>query len=323
MRNPIFKQLILDNKDEEVISLNLSITTDVFIEIEKYYGGGTVVVNDRNIMVFLKFCYFYEEYNLFKKCKHFIVNHMNYELMVEVLKFISLIQAKEFGDIKNEIDKYYQLHCYIYFNNNIYLNFDVESLEYILSLQHIIIKSENYLLDKVVEYYDKKEENKSENLTLFQYINLQALDMNQLKPKIMKLLISSLPNEEESNKENDKINIIERYYLEPPENIDSNLRDILLQNYLRNYPILYIDCDILHYYDCKKEIMELLTHSNDTKMKIILILIIVELDYELDENMQIKIRSDLLLEYNKCENEDEKETIIKCLSYYINDCIYY
>lgn len=238
MRNPIFKQLIKDSQNEKVISLNLSITTEVFIEIEKYYGGGTIIVDEHNIMDILKFCYFYEESNLFMKCKYFIVNHMTNELMIEVLKFVSLIQTKEFGDIKNDIDLFCQLHSFIYFNDNSYLNFELESLEYILSLQHIIIKSENYLLDKIVDYYNNKSGSETANQILFQYINIQALDMNKLKPKIMKLLISSIPNDEN----NQTINIIERCYLDPPEILNNDLRDIILQYYIKDYPIFNIDC---------------------------------------------------------------------------------
>lgn len=329
MRNPIFKQLIKDSQNEKVISLNLSITTELFLEIEKYYGGGTIIVDEHNIMDILKFCYFYEEYNLFMKCKYFIVNHMTNELMMEVLKFVSLIQTKEFGDIKNDIDVFYKLHSYIYFDDNNYLNFELESLEYILALQHIIIKSENYLLDKIIDYYNNKSGSESENQILFQYINMQALDMNRLKQKTMKLLVSSMPSDEN----NQTINIIERCYLNPPEILNTDLRDIILQYYIRDYPIFNIDCiylylfidflgDKLHYCDCKNEIIELITNIVDIKIIIILVLIIMELKYELDEDIQVKIRSVLLSEYNKCDNNNKKESIVKCLTLCVNDCIY-
>lgn len=80
--------------------------------------------------------------------------------------------------------------------------------------------------------------------------------------------------------------------------------------------------DKLHYCDCKNEIIELLSNTDDVKIIIILLLIIMKLKYELDEDLQVKIRSTLLVEFNKCKNDNEKETIVKCLTVCVNNCIY-
>lgn len=98
--NETLKKLIEDVHFVGFIELYEECDEIGYYEMEKYYGGGDVVMEESNVCEILLFCLCYKDDEIYFDCLNFIKNNINDEILLKLIHICNLFpnSLKEIED---------------------------------------------------------------------------------------------------------------------------------------------------------------------------------------------------------------------------------
>lgn len=241
--NEIFRKVLEDPQVEDPVPVAETISKESMILLFKYYGGGKVEIDEDNVSGLLLLSLYYNEKELFNELKSYAINHMNEKIVKDLLN--SKVST---GILDKLCFSFIQNNAYLMLENEILNEICLDGLKYILSLDNVIMKSENSLLSSLLKYYkvnkneiEKLSEYKNEFNELLEYVNWEKIELKkemfELQPlkNIQKIIVKSSKHE------------FNRYYCSIPKLSNSKLHSII-QKYFINPELLKTFEGIYIYY---------------------------------------------------------------------------
>lgn len=180
--NEIFKKLIEDEKFEGTLELCEGCTIDAFLELEKYYSGGCMNLDNCNVCKILSMCIYYNEKRIVSICEEYIKNHLNEDIIIELCDSLHLFKTKELADLSKLYDFYLVENGYKILSHGIYIyiisiideslmKLKIEGLEFILQSPKLVIENETWLLNQLLKWYESqmKEINEESINIIYKY----------------------------------------------------------------------------------------------------------------------------------------------------------
>lgn len=281
--NKTLKKLIEDDKFDGILELFESCDVESFLEIEKYYSGGTMELNQDNICKILSFCISYDDSFLLQKCKEYLKNHINETIMTELFGIVHNIKCSNLDDLIELSEEYIKRNGYkLLKKEELLFQLKLEDLEWILSCDSLIIKNENWLLNQLIKWKnemkktdenEKREvENELENVfikLLKKYVHFENINKTELSNEIV--------NEMKELKLYDEINRI-KYVSTDFDDIDNDkIKDIIYKYYTEedktNFEIEEIEA--LNHNNIEEKI-RILLNKDDIKLNEIGLMMIID-----------------------------------------------
>lgn len=241
--NEIFRKVLEDPQVEDPVPVAETISKESMILLFKYYGGGKVEIDEDNVSGLLLLSLYYNEKELFNELKSYAINHMNEKIVKDLLN--SKVST---GILDKLCFSFIQNNAYLMLENEILNEICLDGLKYILSLDNVIMKSENSLLSSLLKYYkvnkneiEKLSEYKNDFNELLEYVNWEKIELKkemfELQPlkNIQKIIVKSSKHE------------FNRYYCSIPKLSNSKLHSII-QKYFINPELLKTFEGIYIYY---------------------------------------------------------------------------
>lgn len=241
--NEIFRKVLEDPQVEDPVPVAETISKESMILLFKYYGGGKVEIDEDNVSGLLLLSLYYNEKELFNELKSYAINHMNEKIVKDLLN--SKVST---GILDKLCFSFIQNNAYLMLENEILNEICLNGLKYILSLDNVIMKSENSLLSSLLKYYkvnkneiEKLSEYKNDFNELLEYVNWEKIELKkemfELQPlkNIQKIIVKSSKHE------------FNRYYCSIPKLSNSKLHSII-QKYFINPELLKTFEGIYIYY---------------------------------------------------------------------------
>lgn len=198
--NERLKKIIEDPKAEAKIVLPDHISKRSFLLLSCYYGYGVVDINEENVCDLLNCCICFNEVNLMNICLKYIKSHENKKLVVDVLNIFNLIPKYYLNDLEIVLIDYIQINCCEILNDKNVLNsLLLDDLKFIISIDNLLVPSEKYLLDKILDHYkshlkkgsnmrmNKDEEEKRYNETM-KLLNWKEINIGEINVSDIKLI---------------------------------------------------------------------------------------------------------------------------------------
>lgn len=326
--NVLINNLVKDNQFNGKLTLFDECTMIGVIELEKYYSGGRVVINDSNCLDILSICLFYNEIILLKACEKYLVNHMNDSLLMKVIKNPLYLNFRYLIELKCITEEYLKFNSYKLFHYYILTQFSIDSIIYLLSNKNIYIGKENKLFELLYNYYesnfyqiinDNKEETEIIN-SIFSNINYNNIDLSLLTEKEKEFI--------------DKYNLMNNEYqnqnllicIDIKDNIPKEMVRIIVKYYqiLNDYDynsILSIDRKdgfVLDAIEEKDEFIISLLSNTNLIVVIVVLVIIIDINYDFNSSLyQTNVLEKMIEQYKL--HSHLNNTIIKCFSLFIHD----
>lgn len=119
--NETFRKLLEDDQFSGELALCEGSSIDGFIEIEKYYNGGSMELNDENVIKVLLRSIYYSDKEILGICIKYIKNHLNDEMMLRMLELSDFLKKEEIFELIKLGEEYLRENGYKYLNNGIYI----------------------------------------------------------------------------------------------------------------------------------------------------------------------------------------------------------
>lgn len=152
-KNPIFNKLISDPLCPSPLPLSDAVTKHSFMLLLRYYGYGTIDINNENVVEVLRICILYNENYLLRICKEYIEKHFNEDLIAELLSTTEYLNNDYMNSTNDLLQNYLQYNGYDIFCKSELYNLPISLVKYILSTPGLIIPDENQLLSQILSYY--------------------------------------------------------------------------------------------------------------------------------------------------------------------------
>lgn len=161
-----------NNNPQSPIILNVNLPVDIIEKLFKYYYCGGIDIDYNNVCEIMKVCSYFEESDIYYKCIKFIRNNMNIEITHTIINNIELFRNNQNKEIISKMEDYLRINYYNYINKCIFiytiniidgfLSYSLQQLNYLLTINDVILPNENVLLTELLKYYHK-------------YINTQSI----------------------------------------------------------------------------------------------------------------------------------------------------
>lgn len=299
------------------------------IELEKYYSGGRVVINDSNCLDILSICLFYNEITLLKICEKYLINHINDSLVIKIINNSFYLNARYLSELKYITEEYLKFNSYKLFHYYILSQFSTDTIEYLLSNQNVYIGKENKLFELFYNYYqsnfyeiinDKKEESEIIK-SIFSKINYNNIDLLLLSDKEREFIDQYSLNDDIEYENHNYIICI---------NFSDKIQSEVIRIVVKYYQIIYNndydsilsidrkDIIILKDIENKDEYIVELLSNTDLIVIIIILIIIIDINYDFDLSLyQTNILKMIIEKYQLHSHLDK--TLIKCFTLFINN----
>lgn len=248
----------------------------------KYFGGGEVVVTDKNIISVLEAGLYFKESALTKPANDYIEEYCSEKLLKQLIPVISCQNCLKIPEIKTRVDNYLVLNSFKLFESGEINDCPIESLLYILSINGLIVKSEMNLLTVVSTYIsknitkkssEKKEDKWNELLTK---INWLKIDKEKITENVKNTVGDDIINKmiKESSKEKE----IKRKYAPDVKSGNKILDEIIIKYYCEDEKIIISqqDIDKLKKEKLGNKLNDLLSNEeNQNNLRLIIVVLII------------------------------------------------
>lgn len=236
MNNKTLKKIIEDSKAGSEIEISSLVTADAFKALMAYYGRGIIDLEEHTICDLMILCFYYNDTNLYKICKDYILNHMTVEIANHFLNKLPELEETSMADFMNVTNDFILYNGWILLEENKILSNTVDALTYILKIPNLIVPDERHLLKNLLYYYNsihlKSNNNKMKSefcdnfKTVLSCINWKVLDENDLIRKSYDIGFEKVLNSSNISPE------INRLYFTPTKNQNLNkyLADIIFND---------------------------------------------------------------------------------------------
>lgn len=232
----------------KVLELYEKCEMNSFLEIEKPYRGGCMELSDNNICGMLRFSVYYNDIRIMRLCKKYLKNHMSESIMIEMFYVLNGSNISGLNDIRDMCEDYMKVNSYKYLSDDSLLKkLSLESIKFIFNSKNLIIKSESWLLNRLLRWFKivlkeskeneeevndfinlieskiplneiKKEEIEEENLSILKELDIEILDeitdfvcvdMDDVRNnELIKLVHKYYPNDDEIKLDENEINML-------------------------------------------------------------------------------------------------------------------
>lgn len=318
--NDIFKCLIDDKLFNGCLELYDDCTVDSFYMLERFYSGGTIILNPNNCIETLKICIYYNELELLKECEKYILNTINEYTIKYILKNEIILKCESLKELKDVVINYIKKNGYKLLEEKMMMDLPLYVLELVINYTKIYEGEEIDFLRNLLKYYNKNKDKDTKVVInkLLMKINYNVISLSDLNENEINELekFSNMKGIIEYKRNmNNKINIIEcseeikeiilKYY----NNIENTL--CINQMYLKNININ----EVINLYKI------VLKENKDFKLLLVILLIMHELNIEIIIPNYKKTIIKLLSKYDETNNENLKKLIIKLFTLLIKDSI--
>lgn len=186
--NDRLNEIINDDKIEDKVSLPEQITRKAFSILCNYSGYGVIDVDEENISKLLLYCICLNEVDLINICAEYILSHLNTRFVIDILNLLYDVPENYLNDIKTAVCNYIRLNCIILFDNfEIFKLLHLDNIQFIISLDNILIPSEKYLLEKILSHYhqnlerlENKEDKNCKYNDVMKYLNWKDINYHEI-----------------------------------------------------------------------------------------------------------------------------------------------
>lgn len=179
--NEIFRKLLLDTQVEDPLPVAENISKESMMMLFQYYGGGIVEINEENVCGILLLSLYYNEKELFCELKDYVINHMNVDIVKDLLN--NVMKIEKLNELYDLCDNYIRDNIYLMIENEILNEICINGLKHILNLDNILVRNENTVLNSLLSYYkvnkseiEENNELKNEFSELLEYVNWKKVD---------------------------------------------------------------------------------------------------------------------------------------------------
>lgn len=158
-KNNVFASLINDEHCEEEIELYSIVTPEAFELLLVYYGRGVVNVDDNTVCDLMLLCFCYNEMELFKKCKKYVVDHMNLTIAKHFLDILPNINDKKFKEIIDIVREFLLGNGWEFLESGEIYDMNIPALKLILSIPYLVVNDEKEVLSNLLLYYTENQKN--------------------------------------------------------------------------------------------------------------------------------------------------------------------
>lgn len=152
-KNETLRKIMEDGKRESEIKVCESITKTGFNILMRYYGYGKVKIDETNVSDVLMVCVCYNELELVERCKEYLEKNMKITLIQEIFNKIPC------GTVLNDLKIFFNDYMIIYGNklleDSLLMNNNIKILEYLLSIDSLVVKSDKYIVEQLNKFSDK------------------------------------------------------------------------------------------------------------------------------------------------------------------------
>lgn len=247
--NNELKRLISKSKNNRIKVSDLFVTKESIINLLIYYGDGTIEINDKNVVEMFYACLVFKENILKSYLENYIKYHCSIKIMKRLLDILSSIDSNELMNINKIAQNYLQLNGYKLFSENEMNSLSFNCISYIFHIPNLIIKSENYLLKKLIMHYNysKRQIEKNDSFSysptkrnkndlyekykiLFDLLNWEKISLTEFNKSEIEMIKYVLKEIEESKKKrNYEMIKINRIYIDPIRSGNEQLDESLLK----------------------------------------------------------------------------------------------
>lgn len=238
-----------------------------------------------------------------------------------------IIEKKEINEVYEMCKKYLQENGYRYLKNDkLLLRLKIESIEMILESEQLYVRSENWLFNRLYEWYrnekrkiiseeEKTELSKEYIMLISTYVNIEKVKMNEREREIInelkdiKLENNILNYFTENNKKQNYINVF------GDEDFKDDKVEEMILKYYKEEELMKMDENnkdvLLRKNNINETIMKMLK-MNDVKMNEIGLLMMIDLKVEkskinINEEINNRILRKMINEYG----ENERNRTVK------------
>lgn len=256
--NEEMKRLIDKSTNNRIRIKDPLITDESIINLLIYYGNGTIEISEENVVDMFYTCLIFRENVLKFYIESFIKQHCNIKIMKQILDILCSVDSLELVNVNKMALDYLQLNGYKLLSDNEIDDLSISSISYILHIPNLIIKSENYLLKKLITHFNNSKKhlerfdsisyssyfpskrNKSGGLNekyknLFDLLNWEKISLTEFSKNEIEVIKNLLKEIEESkDKRSNEILKIKRIYVDPIRSGNEKFDDYLLK-YIKLY----------------------------------------------------------------------------------------
>lgn len=288
--------------------------------LERFYSGGTIILNPNNCIETLKICIYYNELELLKECEKYILNTINEYTIKYILKNEIILKCESLKELKDVVINYIKKNGYKLLEEKMMMDLPLYVLELVINYTKIYEGEEIDFLRNLLKYYNKNKDKDTKVVInkLLMKINYNVISLSDLNENEINELekFSNMKGIIEYKRNmNNKINIIEcseeikeiilKYY----NNIENTL--CINKMYLKNINVN----EVINLYAI------VLKENKDFKLLLVILLIMHELNIEIIIPNYKKTIIKLLSKYDETNNENLKKLIIKLFTLLIKDSI--
>lgn len=153
-----------NNNPQSPIILNVDLSVDIIEKLFSYYYFGGIDIDYNNVCEIMKVCSYFEESVIYYKCIKYIKNNMNIEMTYTIINNIELFRNDHNKEIISQMEDYLRInyynyitkciiHLFIYFIDG-FLSYSLQKLNYLLSINDVIVPNENVILTELLKYYN-------------------------------------------------------------------------------------------------------------------------------------------------------------------------
>lgn len=152
-KNETLRKIMEDIHREKEIRISEEVSKIGFEVLLRYYGYGKVIINENNVVDTLVASVCYKEEKLVYKCKDFVETHPNIPLIQEIFDFIPCGRVLDY--FKEIFKDYMMIYGYKLLDDSILMRNNIEILKYLLSIDNLVIKSNDYIVGQLNKFADR------------------------------------------------------------------------------------------------------------------------------------------------------------------------
>lgn len=151
--NETLRKLLENPLFEEPLMLSENCSKTSFFLLEKYYEGIEIDVNEKNCVDLLSLCVYYNEESLLSNVVDYITNHLNEEIIINLLNKKEILNNEKLKELKDKFDDFIKNKNYKLMNEDLLKYIDVDNMKYLFSNGRMFNGNEIDLLKLLLDYY--------------------------------------------------------------------------------------------------------------------------------------------------------------------------
>lgn len=193
-QNEALNKIICDPLASSVIEISSDVSASSFNSLLNYYGYGTVKIDDENVVDMIVICVSYSETSLLSICVKYLHDHFNLKLVQKLFSNLKILNSRNLYLTKQLILSSIPVYGSYLLASDIIYQFEPQILEQILKTDNLITENEEFLLNRILSYYNGNGNNNKEIQDYLPKLLIQ-IKWNEIpKEKINPNLINGLNN---------------------------------------------------------------------------------------------------------------------------------